>query len=106
MERKYWNGEFGVFLAAVAMAIVVAVSTLNSACSLSDQEKKWVDTAFDAVQVGCIIANADFPDETIAKVCKITDDAIPYIKQIVDEFKAERAKFAAKQCKVGDGGSP
>lgn len=58
-----------------------------------------VKTVLDVLDYVCITANADLPNaSSIAVACHLEKDLEPAIVEVVKDFTAKRATYAASKC--------
>lgn len=79
------------FLFAVSAAFILALTT----ASCTPGERRAARSAFNFIELGCMLENSMLGDETVAKVCNIADDAIPDMKKFLAQQKAAANKYAA-----------
>jgi hypothetical protein len=88
----------------ISTAGLVALSVYSAACSPA-ANRRAANTALDAANVICIIANAESDDATIARVCNITDALLPDLREIVNTSRAASRKYALEHATPKDAGA-
>lgn len=85
---------------AVLIGAIIGVVGLN--CTATQQQD--VKYALSAIQLACVIENETLDDATVAKICNISNDLMPYLQQVLATSRETTKKMAAKAAMPCDGG--
>ena len=81
------------------MKKLIAVCSLGLACMCTPAEKQAAKTvAPELLDVGCILANAAWPDAQIINYCHVAEEWVPFVLNLLMKHRAAVASAKAGAC--------
>lgn len=80
---------------ALGLGLMLGLVVTEPGCALMTKEN--AKTVLDFASIGCIILNAELPDEKVATTCDIIDKLIPSMKELLSQQRAASRKYAASK---------